>query len=45
MNIPGTPEGNWTFRVTAEALKSMNSEWLLELNRLYRRCMVHGVHV
>lgn len=43
MNIPGTPEGNWTFRVTSDAIKSMNSTWLLELNRLYRRCMVSGV--
>ncbi len=37
MNIPGTPEGNWVFRVSQDGLDSMDAKWLRELTSLYRR--------
>ena len=37
MNIPGTPSGNWTFRVSQEGINSIDRKWLMELNCLYRR--------
>ncbi len=37
MNVPGTPSGNWSFRVTQNALDSMDINGFNQLNRLYRR--------
>ena len=39
MNIPGKPWGNWTYRMTKKDLESINTDWLLEMNRLYSRQM------
>jgi len=40
MNIPGTPKGNWVFRVTQEGLDSMDTNWLWDMNSLYRRLTI-----
>ena len=40
MNQPGVPGGNWAFRVTEEALRGLDSGWLLELNRTYFRSSI-----
>ncbi|MDD2414901.1 MAG: 4-alpha-glucanotransferase [Eubacteriaceae bacterium] len=37
MNRPGRAEGNWTFRTTEESLQSIDTDWLRELNRIYKR--------
>lgn len=37
MNTPGTSENNWAYRITAEQLKAVNTEKLLNLNKLYSR--------
>ena len=37
MNRPGRAEGNWTFRITDESLQSIDTDWLLEMNRIYKR--------
>ena len=37
MNIPGTPEGNWRFRVTADALAEIDTQGMLRLNHVYHR--------
>jgi 4-alpha-glucanotransferase len=37
INIPGTPEGNWRFRVTAGDLAGIDRRWWAELNRTYGR--------
>lgn len=37
MNIPGIAKGNWTFRVSEPVLSSIDTHWLLEVNRLYSR--------
>jgi len=37
MNHPGVAEGNWCFRITDEALSSIDKEFYKELNRLYKR--------
>lgn len=37
MNVPGTPTGNWSYRMTYESLKSLNTAWFYSLNHLYRR--------
>ncbi len=37
MNIPGKPEGNWRYRLTKEALASIDTVWLAKLSRIYRR--------
>lgn len=37
MNIPGEPEGNWTFRATKEALDGVDREYFRRLNYLYNR--------
>lgn len=37
MNIPGTPEGNWRYRLTSQALASVDCDWIARLCRLYAR--------
>jgi len=37
MNHPGVAEGNWCFRITDEALSSIDKEFYRGLNRLYKR--------
>ena len=37
MNHPGIAEGNWQFRITEEALSSIDKEFLKKLNTLYKR--------
>ena len=37
MNHPGTAEGNWCFRITHDALSSIDRNFYRELNRLYKR--------
>ena len=39
-SMPGVPGGNWAFRVTEEALRGLDSGWLLELNRTYFRSSI-----
>ncbi len=38
MNRPGTSKGNWMFRLTYDALASVDHEFLLKLNKRYGRC-------
>ena len=37
MNTPGRSEGNWTYRVTAEQLRSLDAKKYRRLNELYDR--------
>ena len=37
MNTPGNPTGNWTWRITEEALSHPGMEALLHITRLYQR--------
>lgn len=37
MNIPGTSEENWGFRVSEDALKSIDENYYREINSVYRR--------
>lgn len=37
MNHPGVAEGNWCFRITEEALGSIDKDFYRELNQLYKR--------
>lgn len=37
MNIPGTCEENWTFRISQEALDSIDMNYYKEINGVYRR--------
>lgn len=37
MNHPGVAEGNWAFRITEDALGSIDKDFYRELNRLYKR--------
>lgn len=37
MNAPGTANGNWSFRISQEALNSIDTEWIKKLNSIYRR--------
>ena len=37
MNRPGVADGNWNFRVTEEALKAIDADWLRGITELYRR--------
>lgn len=37
MNRPGVAEGNWAFRITEQALRELDCDWMLETNRVYRR--------
>jgi len=37
MNIPGTCEGNWCFRITEEALAGIDTGYYKEINNVYRR--------
>ena len=37
MNVPGTAEGNWVFRIPFEALKETDTAFFQRLNRLYVR--------
>jgi len=38
VNIPGLAEGNWRFRVTRDALDSLDEGWVRRLNETARRC-------
>lgn len=37
MNHPGVAEGNWCFRITEEALESVDREFFKNINGLYKR--------
>lgn len=37
MNIPGTAEKNWTFRISKEGLDSIDKNYYKEINHIYRR--------
>lgn len=37
MNVPGVPNGNWAFRLSAEQMGALDKEWLRNLNRTYYR--------
>ena len=37
MNIPGTAEKNWTFRMSREGLNSIDKAYYREINHIYRR--------
>jgi 4-alpha-glucanotransferase len=37
MNIPGTAEKNWTFRMSKEGLDSVDKAYYREINHIYRR--------
>lgn len=37
MNVPGTPSGNWSFRVSQSTLDSMDLNGFKRLNRIYGR--------
>lgn len=37
MNIPGTSEDNWSFRIGKEGLDSIDENYFREINRVYRR--------
>ncbi len=37
MNIPGTCEDNWTFRISKEGLSKIDEGYYKEINRIYRR--------
>ncbi len=37
MNTPGRAEGNWSFRLTEEGLASLDTDFFLQMNRLYGR--------
>lgn len=40
MNIPGTCEENWGFRVSKEALESIDENYYKEINSVYRRLYI-----
>lgn len=37
LNIPGTCEENWTFRISEDALKTIDEEYYRQINSVYRR--------
>lgn len=37
MNIPGTSEENWSFRIGEEGLNGIDKRYFAEINRVYRR--------
>ena len=37
MNTPGSAENNWAFRITEEQLSDVDTDILLEMNKLYKR--------
>lgn len=37
MNIPGTSEGNWLFRTTADTIRGIDKDYFRKLNEIYRR--------
>lgn len=37
MNTPGTSEDNWTFRLSDDAINSIDEQYYKELNSIYRR--------
>ncbi len=37
MNIPGTCDGNWAFRISEEGLSSIDKAYYREINHIYRR--------
>lgn len=37
LNIPGTCEENWTFRISEDALNSIDEEYFRQINSVYRR--------
>ncbi len=37
MNIPGTSEDNWTFRISENGLNEIDEEYFKEINSVYRR--------
>jgi 4-alpha-glucanotransferase len=38
MNVPGTPDGNWGYRVRSELLSSAVAAKLTRLTETYERC-------
>ena len=39
MNIPGTPQGNWQWRMKSGAVSKDINKWLGEINRVYNRSL------
>lgn len=37
MNIPGTAENNWSFRISPQGLAGIDKRYFAEINRVYRR--------
>ena len=37
MNVPGVAQGNWAYRITEDNLREMDTDWLYNLNLLYKR--------
>lgn len=37
MNTPGVEQGQWSFRLTTEALETLDTQWVRHLNLLYER--------
>jgi 4-alpha-glucanotransferase len=37
MNVPGSPDGNWAYRITREQLDLVNRAKLRKMNEIYRR--------
>lgn len=39
MNCPGLADGNWSFRITIDALNSIDTAWVYAMNGLYQRLL------
>ena len=39
MNVPGVPNGNWAFRLSADQMAGLDAKWLRGLNNVYYRTM------
>ena len=37
VNVPGTPEGNWEFRLAYELMMSVDRDFFLDINNTYGR--------
>ena len=37
INIPGTPEGNWRFRMQYELMHTVDRDYFLDMNNTYGR--------
>lgn len=37
MNCPGCADGNWSFRITRDALDTIDTAWMRSMNEIYKR--------